>query len=89
MATNFFIVESNICGYSVWNLFQVTLLGPRIFMWLLEFWKICTPLHYLTPCSRVLLKKLSGLQIVKKLPTFDGTRSILLHLQAPVTCPCP
>ena len=33
-----------ICGSSVWNLLLVTLLALRILRWLLEFWKICTPL---------------------------------------------
>ena len=38
------------------------------------------PLHdnyLLTPCSRVLLEKLTGSQIVKKLPAFYGTRKLI------------
>ena len=35
----------NICGSSVWNMLYVILLAPRIFRWLLDFWKICVPLH--------------------------------------------
>ena len=31
----------------------------------------------LTPCSRVLLEKLTGFQIVKKFPTFYGTRRFI------------
>jgi len=33
----------NICGPSVWNLSCVTLVGPRILRWLLDFGKNCTP----------------------------------------------
>jgi hypothetical protein len=32
-----------------------------------------TPEDLLTPCSRVLLEKLTGLQLVKKFPAFYGT----------------
>ena len=34
-----------ICGSSLWNMLYVILLAPRIFRWLLDFWKICVPLH--------------------------------------------
>ena len=30
--------------------------------------------YLLTPCYRVLVEKLTGLQLVKKLPAFHGTR---------------
>jgi hypothetical protein len=40
MATKFWMVRPNICGFSVRNLLHVTLLAPVIFIWLLEFWKI-------------------------------------------------
>ena len=33
--------------------------------------------HTLTPCSRVLLEKLTGSQLVKKFPTFYGTRRFI------------
>jgi hypothetical protein len=33
--------------------------------------------HSLTPWSRVLLEKLTGLQLVKKFPTFYGTRRFI------------
>jgi hypothetical protein len=33
--------------------------------------------HSLTPCSRVLLEKLTGLQLVKKFPAFYGTRRFI------------
>ena len=33
--------------------------------------------HLLAPCSRVLLEKLTGLQIVKKFPTFYGTQRFI------------
>jgi hypothetical protein len=34
-------------------------------------------LNELTPWSRVLLEKLTGLQLVKKFPTFYGTRKFI------------
>jgi hypothetical protein len=37
-------VAPSICGSSVWLLFPVTLLVPRILRLLVEFWKIRTPL---------------------------------------------
>jgi len=38
----------------------------------------CSHLNYLlTPWCRVLLEKLTGLQLVKKLPTFHGTRRFI------------
>ena len=36
--------------------------------------------HLLTPWSRVLLKKLTGLQLVKKFPAFHGTRRFITAL---------
>jgi hypothetical protein len=36
-------VATNICGSSVWNLFHVTILAPRIFMWLLGVGKFVYP----------------------------------------------
>jgi hypothetical protein len=44
MATKFFKVMPDICGFSVWALFRVIFLAPRILRWLLDFWKICAPL---------------------------------------------
>ena len=35
------------------------------------------PLEELTPWSRVLLEKLTGFQLVKKFPTFYGTRRFI------------
>ena len=45
----------------------------------------CTRVHFtllylLTPCSRVLLEKLTGLQLIKKFPTFYGTRRFITSL---------
>ena len=40
------------------------------------------PTYLLTPWCRVLLEKLTGLQPVKKFPTFHGTRS---YITAPTT----
>ena len=34
--------------------------------------------YLLTPCSRVLLEKLTGLQLVKKFPTYYGTRRFVI-----------
>jgi hypothetical protein len=45
-ATNFCTVAPNICGFSVWNVRHGTLLAPKIFRWLLDFWKICGPVRY-------------------------------------------
>ena len=39
---------------------------------------LLTYLH--TPCCRVLLEKLTGLQLVKKLPAFHGTRRFITAL---------
>ena len=36
----FCTVASNICGFSVWILFHVTLLALKILSWILDFWKI-------------------------------------------------
>ena len=36
--------------------------------------------YLLTPWSRVLLEKLASLQLVKKFPTFYGTRRVLTAL---------
>jgi hypothetical protein len=36
--------------------------------------------YLLTPSSRVLLEKLTGLQLVKKFPAFHGTRRFLTAL---------
>jgi hypothetical protein len=43
-------------------------------------------LHILTPCSRVLLQKLTGLQLVKKFPTFYGTRRFINAFTSAVDC---
>jgi len=43
-ATQFRYVAPNICGSSVWFMFLVTPVAPRIVRWLLAFWKICGPL---------------------------------------------
>jgi len=40
-----------------------------------------------TPCSRVLLDKLTGLQLVKKFPYFMEPEGSLPHSQVHVTCP--
>ena len=45
--------------------------------------------YLLTPRCRVLLEKLTGLQLVKKFPAFYGTRRFIPHSQVPATCPYP
>ena len=41
----------------------------------------CSVLTYLlTPCCRVLLEQLTGLQLVKKFPAFHGTRRFITAL---------
>jgi len=42
-----------------------------------------------TARSRVLLEKLTGSQIVKKFPTFYGTRNSYTHPHVIATCPYP
>jgi hypothetical protein len=39
--------------------------------------------------SRVLLEKLTGLQLVKKFPAFMEPEGSLSHSQVPATCPYP
>jgi hypothetical protein len=42
--------------------------------------------YLLTPCSRVLLEKLIGLQLVKKYPAFMEPEGSLPHSQVTATC---
>jgi hypothetical protein len=41
----------------------------------------------ITPCSRALPEKLTGLQLVNKFPTFNGTRRLITTFTN--TCPNP
>ena len=43
-------------------------------------WLMYNLLYSLTPWCRVLLEKLTGLQLVKKFPAFHGTRSFITAL---------
>ena len=43
----------------------------------LSFLLTSLPTYLLTPWSKVLLEKLTGSQLVKKLPTFYGTRRFI------------
>ena len=45
-----------------------------------SYCSIVTALHLLTPTCRVLLEKLTGLQLVKKFPAFHGTRRLITAL---------
>lgn len=44
-ATTHCTVSPNIYGHSVYSLLHVTLLGLRILRWLIDYYKICAPLH--------------------------------------------
>ena len=44
LATKFYMVPTNLYGSLVWNLIHVTLLAPRILLWLHDFWKIFAPM---------------------------------------------
>ena len=52
------------------------LLFPDIYV----SWNIVSLKYLLTPWCRVLLEKLTGLQLVKKFPTFHGTRRFITAL---------
>ena len=45
--TKFFLVASNICRSSVWNVLHVTLLAPRMLKLLLVIRQIRAPLIYI------------------------------------------
>jgi len=45
--------------------------------------------YLLTPCSRVLVEKLTCLQIVKKFPTFMEPKGSIPDSKVPATCPFP
>jgi len=45
-ATELYRVAPNISGSSVWNLLEITIIGPRILRWLLGFLKINGNLIY-------------------------------------------
>jgi len=42
-----------------------------------SLYRLSYPAHILTPWCRVLLEKLTGLQLVKKFPAFHGTRRFI------------
>ena len=44
-ATKFCKLAPNIYGFSDCDLRNIILSAPRILRWLLEFWRICVPLH--------------------------------------------
>ena len=45
-----------------------------------KWWWLYMPTYLLTPWCRVLLEKLTGLQLVKKFPVFHGTRRFITAL---------
>ena len=61
---------------------HVTPLAPTLFRWLLDLSKVCVPLSLLTPRCRVLLEKLTGLQLVNKFPAFHVTRRFITALKS-------
>jgi len=48
--------------------------NSNIHSYFTEICQACRPYYLLTPWSRVLLEKLTGLQVVNKFPAFYGTR---------------
>ena len=46
LVTRFYVMAPNGSVSSVWNLLHVTILMSKIVRWLLDFWKMCTPLMY-------------------------------------------
>jgi len=52
------------------NAYKHTYILTYFLTYLLTYW----PTYLLTPCSRVLLEKLTGFMLVKKFPAFYGTR---------------
>jgi hypothetical protein len=44
LAAKFCIVAPNVCWNSVQTLIHVNFMAPWVWMWLLQFWKICAPL---------------------------------------------
>ena len=65
-----------------------------LLIYLLTYLLIClftyllTCTYLLTPCSRV-LEKVTGIQLVKKFPTYYGTWKFLTSLTRDPTCPYP
>jgi len=53
VATTFCTVAPNIYGPLFWDLLCVTLLVPRILMWLLDFWTFCTLQSLRAPSTAV------------------------------------
>ena len=45
--------------------------------------------YLLTPCSRVLLEKLTGSAASQEIPRIFGTRRFIPYSQVLATCPCP
>jgi hypothetical protein len=46
----FFCIVPNFSGFSVWNVLHITVQLPRIFKFLLDFWKISAPLVSIDEC---------------------------------------
>ena len=63
-------------GYGKENVWNNSIKMGRIDMiWTWKFYQTCE--YLLTPWCRVLLEKLTGLQLVKKFPAFHGTRRFI------------
>ena len=61
--------------YTLLSLFPSSLFSVKLYMQ-----QICVGSYLLTPWCRVLLEKLTGLQLVKKFPAFYGTRRFITAL---------
>ena len=62
------------------NCTVLTYLLPYLLTYLLTYCLTYLLTYLLTPWCRVLLEKLTGLQLVKKFPTFHGTRKFITAL---------
>ena len=56
-------------------------------LWLAFLWRISILTYLPNPWSRVLLEKPTGFQLVKKFPSFYGTRRFILYSLVTATCP--
>ena len=81
-------VETAHCESSIRNRYKVKgmsvsthlLLLTRVYEYFRYIFKIVHYSYLLTPWCRVLLEKLTGLQLVKKFPAFHGTRRFITVL---------
>ena len=81
------IVFTKISKYLNRNLQQIFTIHPLLYLYTTYI------IYILTPWRRVLLEKLTGLQLVKKFPAFYGTRRFIIALtslrHSPLSCASP